>query len=416
MNRNLVQFIATGLLSASSLVTSAFTTANAAISSPKTLEQNNFEDLFPVPKTVKKQVSFWEKIFYRFPSSTVVVHETDDLDRIIDVIDYKHFGKAENKPPIPRKERTQVSQKYLKRYNLALERFAKEKEAAIRHGAIEKRVFNVYKNDANALKKLFKGDIKLRVQTGLADDFRLAAGRALNYFPYIEKMFEQYGVPTQLSRLAFVESMFNIKARSKVGASGLWQFMPNTARSYIYVTSTVDERNSPFKATKAAAQFLSENYRELKSWPLAITAYNHGRLGMLNAVRQTGSDDIGVIIENYKSKSFGFASRNFYGEFLAAVNVFDRLKAENKIQPSPPLPETLSVILSTPVSALDLIKYTPLTRELIEEHNPCILETAYSSMKVKKLPEFYEIKVPTQIYKEVRAGLDNLERKKYARR
>ena len=416
MTRNLVQFITVSLLLASSVLPLSFSSASAAISSKELSEKNKVEELFPVPKAVKKQIRFWEKIFYRFPSSTVIVHEADDLDQIVDVIDYKHYGKTENKPPIARKEREEVTQKYLKRYNLALERFAKEKELAIRHGGIEKRVFKVYKKDPKALKKLYEGTIKLRVQTGLADDFRLAAGRAIHYFPYMEKMFEQYGVPKQLSRLAFVESMFNIKARSKVGASGLWQFMPDTARSYIYVTSTVDERNSPFKATKAAAQFLFENHRELKSWPLAITAYNHGRLGMLNAVRQTASDDIGYIIENYQSKSFGFASRNFYAEFLAAVSVFERLKNENKIETAHPLPDTLSVILPSPVSTIDLIKHTPLTKEIIAEHNPCILETAYDIKKKKMLPEFYEIRVPAQLYQAVRTGLDSLERKKYARR
>jgi membrane-bound lytic murein transglycosylase D len=66
---------------------------------------------------------------------------------------------------------------------------------------------------------------------------------------------------------------------------------------------------------------LKENYEALDSWPLAITAYNHGRAGMARAVRETGSSDIGVIVKRYRGPLFGFASRNFYAEFLAALAV-----------------------------------------------------------------------------------------------
>lgn len=416
MNRILVPFITSCLLICSFLVSLREVSAHGAVSTKELSETATFKKLFPTPASIKKQVSFWEKVFYKYPSSTVVVHEADALDRIIDVIDYKHFGLTEKKAPIARKEREEVTQRYLKRYNKALERFVKEKQMAVRHGAIEKRVFNVYQRDPKALKKLYDGQITLRVQTGLADDFRLAAGRAINYFPYMEKIFEQYGVPKQLSRLAFVESMFNIKARSKVGASGIWQFMPTTARSYIFVNSIVDERNSPFKATKAAAQFLFENHRELKSWPLAVTAYNHGRLGMLNAVRQTASEDIGHIINNYESKSFGFASRNFYAEFVAAVQTFDRLQREEKIEAASALPDTLAMVLPSGLTTAEIIKHTPLTKEILAEHNPCILESAFSPKKPKPLPEFYEIRVPRQLFQAVKSGLEGLNRMKYARR
>lgn len=416
MNRIFIALITSCLLTSSCLFFVRADAAFGAVLTNELAETATFKKLFPTPTTIKKQVRFWEKVFYKYSSSTVVVHEADALDRIVDVIDYKHYGKSENKAPIARKEREEVNQRYLKRYNKALERFAKEKQLAVRHGAIEKRVFNVYQRDPKALKKLYEGTIKLRVQTGLADDFRLAAGHAVNYLPYMEKIFEQYGVPKQLSRLAFVESMFNIKARSKVGASGIWQFMPATARGYIFVNSIVDERNSPFKATKAAAQFLFENHRELKSWPLAVTAYNHGRLGMLNAVRQTASEDIGHIINNYESKSFGFASRNFYAEFVAAVQTFDRLRREGKIKSVPPLPDTLAMVLPTAYTTAEIIKYTPLTKELLEEHNPCILEPAFSPKKPKPLPEFYEIRVPRQLFQAVKSGLEGLNRTKYARR
>src|SRR4029078_6792191 len=73
--------------------------------------------------------------------------------------------------------------------------------------------------------------------------------------------------------------------------------------------------------TRGAALHLRENYESLGSWPLAITAYNHGRAGVARAVSETGSTDIGTIVKRYRGPLFGFASRNFYAEFVAAVTV-----------------------------------------------------------------------------------------------
>ena len=83
----------------------------------------------------------------------------------------------------------------------------------------------------------------------------------------------------------------------------------------------MDERHDVRLATIAATKLLRENFRMLGTWPLAITAYNHGAWGMKKAVKRTGTKDIGKIVHNYRGRAFGFASRNFYAEFLAAVHV-----------------------------------------------------------------------------------------------
>lgn len=371
---------------------------------------------FPTPPVVRKQVRFWEKVFSKYPSTTVIVHESIDPDRIIDVIDYKSFAKAGSDEPVPRKERDAVTTRYLRRYTKAIDRFKRFQENAVKFGPIERRVWNVYKSSPAAAAKLLSGDIKLRAQTGLADDFKRAAGVAAAYLPYMEKVFAQYGVPTRLTRLPFVESMFNMKARSKVGASGLWQFMPATAKLFIYVNGMVDERNSPYKATRAAAQLLGLNYRELRSWPLAITAYNHGAVGMQRAARQVGTDDIGEIIKRYQSPSFGFASRNFYGEFLAAFNAFERLQRSGKLRKSQSVPEIESIVLERPTSIRQLLDHTPITRQILAEHNPCLLDTSFTRFADKALPSFYEIKVPRGMVQATKAALIELREKRYARR
>jgi membrane-bound lytic murein transglycosylase D len=77
----------------------------------------------------------------------------------------------------------------------------------------------------------------------------------------------------------------------------------------------------PIQAARAAARLLRQNYDRLGTWPLAITAYNHGPYGMMNAVRVMGTRDIEKIVKGYDGRGFGFASRNFYTEFLAALDV-----------------------------------------------------------------------------------------------
>src|SRR3981189_773759 len=95
--------------------------------------------------------------------------------------------------------------------------------------------------------------------------------------------------------------------------------MRSTGRRYLRIDSAVDDRLDPFRSTEAAAQLLAYNYRVLGSWPLALTAYNHGAAGVRRARDTLGTDDIVKILRNYNSRSFGFASRNFYVSFPAAL-------------------------------------------------------------------------------------------------
>jgi hypothetical protein len=91
----------------------------------------------------------------------------------------------------------------------------------------------------------------------------------------------------------------------------------------LQVSRRVDERLDPLKSARAAAKLLKDNYEALGTWPLAITAYNHGRGGMLRAKKAHGSD-LPTIINEYRGPVFGYASMNFYAEFLAAAAVYER--------------------------------------------------------------------------------------------
>ncbi len=109
------------------------------------------------------------------------------------------------------------------------------------------------------------------------------------YFPLFEEEFDRHDIPLEMKYLSIVESALNPKARSRVGATGLWQFMYSTGKQYkLDVTSYVDERSDPIKATKASAQFLSKLYEIFGDWDLALAAYNSGPGNVNKAIRRSG--------------------------------------------------------------------------------------------------------------------------------
>ncbi len=163
---------------------------------------------------------------------------------------------------------------------------------------------------------------RVRIQTCQKDFFSKGLAVANRYLPHMERIFQEHGLPKEIARLPLVESSFNKLATSKVGAAGLWQFMDGTGKKFLVINSHIDERRSPLKSTEAAAELMKENYMIMfKSWPLAITAYNHGPGGIKKAVKKLKTKNIVKIINDFQSRQFSFASENFYSEFLAALYV-----------------------------------------------------------------------------------------------
>jgi membrane-bound lytic murein transglycosylase D len=172
----------------------------------------------------------------------------------------------------------------------------------------------------------------------------------------------------------------------------MWQFMPATGRLYMRIDDAVDERMDPFRATEAAAKLLQANYEILGSWPLALTAYNHGAAGMARARDTMGTTDIATILRRYKSRSFGFASRNFYVSFLAALSI-DRDPARYfpGIQRKP---EMASVEVEMPafIPAAALSKQLGVAREELERLNPALLPAVWSGQQY--VPRGYRLRLP----------------------
>jgi membrane-bound lytic murein transglycosylase D len=211
----------------------------------------------------------------------------------------------------------------------------------------------------------------LRVQTGQKNFFAEGIEVSPLYLPGMEEIFQNHKLPVELTRLPFVESSFNRHAVSKVGASGIWQFMDYTGKSFMTVNDHIDERKSPFKATVAAARLLKENHMILhRSWPLAITAWNHGPSGIRRAIKAANSKDISEIVNSYQSKTFDFASSNFYSEFLAALYtekykelIFENLQYEKNL-------DLHTVKLARSISAKELLRRSGLAKEDFVLFNP----------------------------------------------
>lgn len=267
--------------------------------------------LFPRPPAIEARVRFWTRVYSEVETNEGFIHDNRDLGVVYDVV---RWPKG-----LPESEASLRYEGMKKRYAAVLRRLAKEPHAGLT--AEEQRVLALFPKDVSRA-RLAEASEGVRFQRGQADKFRDGVIRSGQWEAYIRQVFADRGLPLELALLPHVESSFNPIAYSKVGAAGLWQFMPSTGRLFkLRVDRTVDERFDPWRATEAAAALLANNHRVTGTWPLALIAYNHGPGGPIRAKRELGTDDIGVILSRYEGPSFGFASRNFYPSFLAAVEV-----------------------------------------------------------------------------------------------
>ena len=271
---------------------------------------------FPKPAALVPQVDFWKKVFAEWSERQVVVHDNLYLNKIYGVIDLRAIDDDNERWH----ERHRREKAELVAVDRALANLAKGGYSPDSLQGREREIWTLFK-DIDDPRKFTKARERVRTQQGLKERFRSGLEISRRYLPMMEETFREHGLPTELTRLPFVESSFNINAYSKVGAAGIWQFIPSSARIYLQFNEVEDSRRDPLYATIGAARHLRDDYDALGKWPLAVTAYNHGRAGVARAVDKIGSDDIADIVKHYNGKSFGFASRNFYTEFLAAVEV-----------------------------------------------------------------------------------------------
>ncbi|MDP2089212.1 MAG: transglycosylase SLT domain-containing protein [Flavobacteriaceae bacterium] len=174
------------------------------------------------------------------------------------------------------------------------------------------------------LEKLIKYHLQKR-RTSLAN----VIGRSQYYFPMVEENLAKHNIPIELKYLAIVESALNAKAKSRVGATGIWQFMYPTGLQYgLKVNSYVDERSNPIKSTEAASKYLSTLYNVFGDWDLALAAYNSGPGNVTKAIRRSGGKTNYWSLRPFLPKE----TANYVPAFYATLYLMEYAK-EHNLQP-----------------------------------------------------------------------------------
>ncbi|HEV2285292.1 MAG TPA: transglycosylase SLT domain-containing protein [Steroidobacteraceae bacterium] len=264
----------------------------------------------PRPAALEPDVEFWTHVYTQVDTNSGYLHDQYNLGVVYETVRFA--------PDSSQSAREREVDARRERIAAALRRIAAAGDSPL--SPEDQRIRDLWGPGVSPA-RLREAVDDIRFQLGQADRFRAGLIRSGAWETHIAEALANRGLPAELAVLPHVESSFNPAAYSKVGAAGLWQFMRSTGRRYMRIDSSVDDRLDPFRSTEAAAQLLAYNYRVLGTWPLALTAWNHGTAGMLRAKESLGTDDIVTILRRYNGRTFGFASRNFYVSFLAALDI-----------------------------------------------------------------------------------------------
>lgn len=350
------------------------------------------EGPFVVPEKLRGRVDFWRDIFTKYGRAHSVIHHRDFPQIIFGVVDLSREYEVMSPVAFQAYHESTVKKTVsdMKRQLLELSS-GRDAETPFQQKAIE--LMRDLPGGPAKFKRLVDEDL-VRSQTGIRERYAEAIRRSWRYLPIMEQIFvSEYGLPKELTRIPFIESSFDYTAYSSVGAAGIWQFMPRTARAHrMTVGRVVDERRDPIKATRAAAEYLRSAYNSLGAWPLAITSYNHGVGGVRSKVRKAGTQDLATIIEDPNERYFGFASTNFYPEFLAALEIFnDHQRYFPEVKEEPPL-RVVSYPVRGSMSAGYAAQSLGLSTEELKEANYALLESVWKGKA--RIPAGYVLRVP----------------------
>ncbi len=271
---------------------------------------------FPKPAALEPAVDFWRKTYAVWQRSEVAFHDDRYLDVVYEVMTLP--GYVAEGLTTEQKEMVSQRREYWKA-KLA------ELESKLRYGAAlnanDRQLMAKLENNGRSLNSVLPGlSDRLRSQRGTRERFKRGLEISGRYDLQFRKTFRDAGLPEDLAYLPHVESSFQPSAKSSAGAVGMWQFTKAAAKTFMPGGDRVDQRYDPFVSANGAARYLTYAYGKLGDWPAAVTSYNHGIGGMKRAQNQVGSDFV-RIVDTYDGPAFGFASRNYYAQFLAAREI-----------------------------------------------------------------------------------------------
>src|SRR6184192_2991552 len=333
------------------------------------------------PPQLERDVEFWIRVYTQIDTNAGFLHDQYNLAVVYDTL---HF-----EPTTTPGERERVVDRERERYGAALRRIAAAGDGPL--SADDQRIKDLWGAEGTP-SRLHAATEDVRFQLGQADRFRAGLIRSGAWETHIAQVLANLGLPAELAVLPHVESSFNPAAYSKVGAAGLWQFMRSTGLRYMRIDSAVDDRLDPFRSTEAAAQLLAYNHRVLGTWPLALTAYNHGTAGVRRAKETLGTDDIARIVRSYSSRTFGFASRNFYVSFLAALDIdrnpekyFGALQKQSEARF-----QEVQMPAYVPMATLE--RALKIDADKLRALNPALLRSVWDGQQ--RVPKAYHLRLP----------------------
>ena len=271
-------------------------------------------DPFPVSPALKERAEFWRNVYASWSLNQVALH------------DFEHPGlvyKVVSLPGEPRESFTSAQRDLVEHERETL-------VARLRNISLfADEPSNLNADDADLLRQIVESAgvdavkdayLRVRAQRGLRERFKRGLEISGRYDEIFRRILREQGVPEDLAFLPHVESSFQAHARSSAGAVGIWQFTRPTGKMFMRIDNSVDERLDPIASARASARYLRKAHDLLGDWSLAVTSYNHGVGGMMRAKNAFGTD-FDRILREYRSNYFGFASKSFYAEFLAAREV-----------------------------------------------------------------------------------------------
>lgn len=276
----------------------------------------SYAGIFPKPASLEPAVDFWRKTYAVWQRSEVAYHDDRFLDVVYEVM------------PLPGyvAEGLTTEQKLAmnSRRDFWKSRLA-ELDSKLRYNATlnaaDRQLIAKLESSGRPLNSILPGAAdRVRAQRGTRERFKRGLEISGQYDLQFRQIFRNAGLPEELAYLPHVESSFQPAARSSAGAVGMWQFTKAAAQTFMPGSDKVDQRLDPFASANGAARYLTHAYKKLGNWPAAVTSYNHGIGGMKRAQDSMGADFM-RIVDQYDGPAFGFASRNYYAQFLAAREI-----------------------------------------------------------------------------------------------
>ena len=329
-------------------------------------------DLFPRPPEIEAAINFWVKVYTEVNTQSGFLHDSQHLSVIYTSL------------PL---NRTQIEETRT-RIQEDLRELAAGKRDLLTRG--QEEILALWPaNVSNQTLRTAASNV--RWQLGQSDRFLGGLQRSGAYRQHINEVIRGKDLPIELGVLPHVESSFNPGAYSSASAAGMWQFGRATGQRFMRIDHIVDERMDPYTASNAAMSLLEYNYSVLGTWPLALTAYNHGAGGIARAVRQTETTDIEKIIANYRGRSFGFASRNFYAQFLAVLEVENNAReyfGDFRLNPAPDFRE---IKIDAFIDAEVFASSVGISLEQLQADNPALRPAVWEGNK--RIPSGFTVKV-----------------------